>query len=509
MSSLQKLTPGKSKSQVRRSLWFERGMAIIASANLFLVMFDLSYIPLRNFWLHGRITIPLLNQTIKVPLPPITKWYDPIKGIEPYRDTQEYLQRVNELENELGLKSPLPQTEEIMTRLRSPQTAEILKDLSSRSEDMVDTNPFQVANKTGTLEKIKNRMRVHVPNETHSAKQSFRQFWSKNYLELQGVKGELNFFNEKIRPLIETNYYRPIGENSEFIDHFWRLDLPFIILFGLEFLSRTWLISRRHTGISWLDAMLWRWYDLLLLLPFSLVPFLRYCLLLRIVPVTIRLNQSELLDLTRIQKQVSQGFVASIAEDLTEVVVVRVINQVQSSIRGGDLARWLSKREVRPYIDINNTDEVAALSSLMMQLVVYQVLPKIRPDLEALLQHNLEKAIKQSPAYQQLEQLPGLGQLQHQLTERLAKEIMQAVCDGLNAALEEDPVGEQLFKDLIQHLSETLGTEMQAKQTLHKIQSLLTDLLEEIKINYVEHLSQEDFEEILEQTRAIRKIAQQ
>jgi hypothetical protein len=40
--------------------------------------------------------------------------------------------------------------------------------------------------------------------------------------------------------------------------------------------------------------------------------------------------------------------------------------------------------------------------------VVYQILPKIRPDLEALLQHNLEKAIKQSPAYQSIEQLPGL-----------------------------------------------------------------------------------------------------
>jgi hypothetical protein len=34
-------------------------------------------------------------------------------------------------------------------------------------------------------------------------------------------------------------------------------------------------------------------------------------------------------------------------------------------------------------------------------------------------------------------------------------------------------------------------------------------LLEEIKINYVERLSEEDLEEVLEQTRAIRQIAQQ
>lgn len=510
MSSLQKLAPKKSQSQVRRSLWFERGMALIASANLVLVLFDLSYIPLRNFWLQGRIRIPLLNQTLQVPLPLIAKWYDPYKGIEPYRDTDAYLQKVNELEKTIGItESPPLQPQEILTRLRSQQTAQILEDLRRSSEEIVDTNPFQVANKTGTLEKIKNRMRERVPNQENSSKQSFRQFWSQDYLDFNGVKGELNFFDEEIRPLIETNYYRPIGENGEFVDRFWKIDLPFVILFGLEFLARTWLISRRHVGVTWRDAMLWRWYDIFLIVPFSLVPFLRYCLLLRIIPVTIRLNQAEIIDLERIQRQVSQGFVASIAEDVTEVVVVRVINQIQSSIREGDLSRWLSKREVRPYVDINNTDEVAALTTLITQLVVYQVLPKIRPDLEALLQHNLEKAIKQSPAYQNLERLPGLGELQHQLTERLTKEVIQAIYDGLNAAIQEDPVGEQLFKNLIEHLTEVIGTEIQAKQTLPRIQSLLTDLLEEIKINYVERMSEQDLEEILEQTRAIRQIAQQ
>jgi len=121
MSSLQKLTPTKSQSQVRRSLWFERGMALIASANLVLVLFDLSYIPLRNFWLQGRISIPLLNQTLKVPLPPIAKWYDPYKGIEPHRDTVAYLQRVDELEKTLGITNSQPlSTQEILNQLRSP-----------------------------------------------------------------------------------------------------------------------------------------------------------------------------------------------------------------------------------------------------------------------------------------------------------------------------------------------------------------------------------------------------
>ena len=289
-------------------------------------------------------------------------------------------------------------------------------------------------------------------------------------------------------------------ENGQFVDYFEVLYFPFSLVFGLEFMTRTWLIRRRHTGLSWLDAMLWRWYDICLLLPFWR--------LLRIIPVIIRLHQAELLDLEPIQKQVTQGFVANIAEDLTEVVVIRVINQAQSSIQKGDLAQWLSQKQ-RPYINLNDTDEVAALTTLMIQLTVYQVLPKIRPDLEALLQHHLAKILNQSPAFAGLQALPGIAKLQQDLTERLVKEISQGVYDAINSAMIEDPQGEQLFRTLIQHLSEVLGSEIQTKQTLQKIQSLLIDLLEEIKVNYVERLSQEDLEEILEQTRAIRRISQQ
>jgi hypothetical protein len=497
MSSFQRLT--KTKSQARRNLWFERVMASLALVNLLLVLFDLSYIPLRNFWLQGKIQVLgfTLGQirfpgfTVEIPLPPIAQWYDPIKGIEPYRDTQQYLKRVDDLENQM-----------LATGLQSPQVTVILQDLRRRSEEMIDTNPFQLANKTGTLERIKNRMREQVfKNRDASAKESFRVFWSQQYLAANNRERGLGFFNNEIRPLIETNYFRPIAESGEFVNRFWLIDIWFVIPFALEFLARTWFISRRHTGVSWLDAMLWRWYDIFLLLP-----VFRW---LRIIPVTIRLNQAELLDLNPIQKQISQGFVASIAEDLTEVVVVRVINQAQSSIRDGDITKWLSQREVRPYIDLNNTDEVAALTTIIMQLAVYQVLPKIRPDLEALLQHHLEKALNQSPAYQGLQKVPGMEQLQHELAGRLVKEISQAVYDGINSAMEPDPVGDQLFRRLIEHLSEALGSEIQAKQTLQKIQSLLTDLLEEIKINYVERLSEEDLEEVLEQTRAIRQIAQQ
>ncbi len=482
MSSLPKIT--KKKSTTRRNLWFERLIALLASANLGLVLFDLSYTPWRNFWLQGNIH--LLNFTVKIPLPPITKWYDPIKGIEPNRETQKYLDTVNALEEQVA-----------QTGLQSPQVENLLAQLRLLSSETIDTDPFRIANKSGTLEKIKNRMRDRIGLD--SARQSFNTFWTQDHLSKYGWQKEQIFFNTKIRPLIEINYYRPIGENGEFVDYFWIIDLPFVILFGLEFLGRTWFISRRHVAISWLDAMLWRWYDI-----FLLIPFWRW---LRVIPVTIRLNQAEFVDLERIQTQVTQGFVATFAEEITEVVVVRVIKQVQGSIERGEVTRWLFQSEKRTYIDLNNINEVEAIADIIIKLVVYRVLPKIQPDLSAILRHNIESILKNLPAYKNIQSIPFLAEIPNQLTEKLVTEISQAAYEAITSALE-DPVGSKLSAQLVQHFGEAIASEVQNQQTLEKIQSLLLDMLEEIKINYVERLSQEDIEQIMEETRQIHQLAQ-
>ena len=115
--------------------------------------------------------------------------------------------------------------------------------------------------------------------------------------------------------------------------------------------------------------MLWRWYDVFLFLPVFRV--------WRIIPVIIRLSQAELLDLRRVQKQISQGFVANIAVDITEVVVIQVINQLQNSIKRGELANFLSLYENQKYVDLNNLDETKEIVKLVSNLMVKEVLPKL------------------------------------------------------------------------------------------------------------------------------------
>jgi hypothetical protein len=459
--------------------WFERLMALTALLNLSLVLFDISYVPWRDFYLRQ--------------LPILTTIYDPFKGIEPHRDTQKYLETVEQLKLQV-----------IATGLPSPQVASKLQELSDLSAKTIDEDPFRVASKTGNLEKIKDRMRDRVPNPQDSAKESFQTFWSQDYLTKKGWQQEITWFDRRIAPLIAANYYRKIGENGEFQDNFWLLDLPFIALFAIEFLARTYLISRRHPSVTWRAAMLWRWYDI-----FLLIPAWR---LLRILPVTVRIHQAKMPDLQPIRQQISRGFVANFAQELTEVVVIQLINQMQQSISTGELAKQLFQSQKQRYLDINNINEIEAIASRLIQVTVCKVLPQLQPDLEALLGYNIELFLKQSPLYQGFQQVPGIGNLPAKLAEQLVAELSKLATHGPQNAYEafktasEDPAGIQLSNRLVQHFGQALGSELQREQTLQEIQLLLTDFLEEFKINYIQRLSEEDFEKILEQAKQLQQI---
>ena len=471
-------------------------MALIAVANLVIVAFDLSYVPLRDFYLSGQITVGKINTAyvqyagIKLDLLPepvsefITR-YDIVKGILPNRDTEEYLTKVAQLEQELAVNG-----------VDSPNANALFGDIRRRSIEIIQTDAFSEAGKTGSLERIKNKMRSHLPNEDNSAKASFWRYWTPAHFQGK-VAREIAFFETELKPLFETNYYRAIGENGGYVDYFGLIDFPFGVLFALEFLGRSWFISRQRVGVSWLDAMLWRWYDV-----FFLLPFWRW---LRIIPVTIRLNQAQIIDLSAIQKQVSQGLVAGIAEDVTEVVIIRLINQIQTSVRNGEISRLLSQQTANPYIDLNNTNEIAELVRIFAKVLADRVIPAIQPEAEVLLQYSVDKTLRQSPAYRGIKMLPGGDRTVTTISKQLVSQTYSAFASTLQAVLAEDEQFDRLLESLLSNVGKSMSSELQAQQSMNRIELLIVDLLEEVKINYVERLSQEDIEDILEQTRLLRK----
>ncbi|MEB3340077.1 hypothetical protein [Okeania sp.] len=454
----------------------EKIMALLALVNFTLVLFNISYITFRDFYFDY--------------VPSLTKIYDPIKGIRPNRDTEKYLNSFTELKTKIS------------TGFDSLEVKKQLEELQELSIDMINQNPFAVANKSGSLEKIKNRIRDKIPNPEDSAKGSFTTFWSAEYLIANGWNKESEWFEKEIQPLIVKNYYRGIGESGGLTDYFGIIDFPFIIIFGLEFLGRTFLISRRYPSVSWQEAMLWRWYDIFLLLPFLQLS--------RIIPVTIRLNNAQIIDLETIRAQASRGFLASIAQELTEVVIIQIINQLQKDVASGELAKRIFSSQQRTYIDLNNINEIEAITNKLVEITVCKVIPEIKSEIEALIRYNVEKIIEELPAFQTLQQIPGVENLAKQLSERLVKELSNIVTEGPQNAYETvkvamaDPEGTKLSEELVQHFSKELSQELQQENTLDELQSLISAFLEEVKINYVMGMSEEDVEKILEETRQLQ-----
>jgi len=492
-----------SRSQKRLAvpLWYERLLALILLVNYGLVIFDLTYIPLRDFWLQGRVQFNIKVGPIEqeFPKPPIrvlpfdiTPYYDWVKGIEPHRSTTAYLALVDQLNQNIdqrALAGTVTEGEEIEA---------ILAQLRTASVAMIQENPFQIANKTGTLERIKNKMRVHVfGSRDASATETFETFWSRDYLLDQGTTEQLRFFDQEIRPLIETNYFRAIGENGQPIDNFPLLDFPFFMIFLTDFLVRTRLISRRYKGISWVDAMFWRWYDF-----FLFIPIFRW---LRIIPLVTRLDQAQLLDLKNVKGQAAQGFVAIIAEDMTEVIVVRIIDQLQQLLRQGQIRKTLEQAGTREYININDRNEIVEIVRIVSQALVEKVLPTLQPDVQKFVLYNLESSLNQSAGYQQLQRLPGMKTVQTQMMAGIIDNTYQQVLIILKGLLDSDPEFDRLLENIIDKLTRDLNSELKKQNNLEEVEKLLIEFFEEFKINYIQKLSSTDIEQILDETRALHQ----
>jgi outer membrane lipopolysaccharide assembly protein LptE/RlpB len=423
-------------------------MAIIASVGFMVSIFDLTYIPCRDFYFRN---LPLVVQT-----------YDRFKGIEPNRETERYLNAVEQLKltvQQAGLGSAPAQS--------------WLQELDTLSTSLIQNNPFQVAGKTGNLEKIKNDVRDRVQNQ--SAKGAFSTFWSQAYLTKAGWDKEIQFYDRTIKPLLVTNYYRRLNESGNYVDNFWQIDIIFISIFAGELLGRTFFIRRRNRQLSWQQVIIRRWYDLILLLPFAQF--------LRIIPVIIRLQQAKLIDLTLVKSELNRLFVGQIASELTETVVLEVLQQTQGAIRTGQITKVVRSYLNTPHIDLNNINEIEVLIELMLEILAYRVIPKIQPDLEAILRHLFQKALSESPAYRNLQMLPGIGELPTQAIDRVVKEISASIYTALTKVLE-DPDSAKLSRRFVENITKSIGDEMQRGQTIIKIESLLYDLLEEVRVTY-------------------------
>lgn len=429
--------------------------------------------------------------------------YDIIKGIEPYRDSQEYLITVLLLEKELEKEG-----------LSGENVETLLADLRDRSTDFIDSEYFfQLVNKTSTLTQIKYKVKNHIyerDQETaldltptlnflksinlleriapevlwadKSSKEAFNTYWSLPNFALHGWQEELDYFDAEVRFLMQSFYFRNIGFGGDFVDRFWLVDLPWMALFYLEFLLRTLWLSFR-TSLSWWGAMKYRWYDVFLLQPWLPI--------LRVITAIIRLNQVKMLDLEPFKRYLGLSFLASFGMEVTQVVISRGIDQLQNTVGKGLIKKALfDRKQQQKESNLGLEDEnttIAGIVNEIWQLTTSQVLPEVRTDLERFLDYQVEKALDKSTIYRRIQRIPFVRRFPKDIANNIVNQISGAIASGPETAETgpPDPQANALKERLVNHFTTELISKLEQEETVDDLEFLLIDWLEEIKIKYL------------------------
>jgi hypothetical protein len=458
-------------------LWrhWDRAVALWAGLNLLLVLFDITYIPLRTFWLQRNLT-PLPQVPLVVPLsllPDLTPLYDPVKGIEPHRETQSYLQAFQLLDQAL-LAGSTP-----------AQSAAQRRRVVALTEAMINENPFAASGNSGTLEKIKNRLRQRAGND--SAKQAAVQLLGDTWLAQSSWQQERRFWQQQVLPLVATSYWRSIDENGRPTDHFWRIDLLlFQSVFALDILLRMLRMRRRFPGLSWRDALLRRWIDLPLLLPFW-----RW---MRLVPVVERLSQAQLINVEPLRAAVSRAVVSLLALELFEVLALQLVDGTQSLIRSSQWPRWI--RSLRSHQSVSGADEQQLVDLLRLwgPMVLGQVTPRLAPELQSLLGHALQ---------QQLREVPGGVMVPVGVSRQLAGGVVDSLLDLSRGTAQRlarsDDRQSALLQQAIDRFWEELAAALEQAGTLERSQELLCALLQQLKLNYLAQMNRAGIDALMDE----------
>jgi hypothetical protein len=455
-----------------RYFWLERWMAILAVLNLVLVGFDLTYLSARSLYLRF--------------IPSLVQIYDPVRGIHPHPETQRYLRQVSDLELQVA-----------QTGLDTLEAKAALAKLRQYSRDLIQNNSFVDDN--ATVETIQQSLQTRTGTESTFV--VFDRFWSLEHLTSENWSEEIEFWNQQIQPLMAANYYRQVNQFGYPIDYFGLIDLPFTIIFAIDWLVRAAGQRQRNPELSWLEAGLRRWYDLFLLLPFW-----RW---LRVIPVTIRLQQTRLVNFRPLQAEARRDFAVGFAKELIEIIGIQIVDLMQNAIRRGDLTQWLLYPDLRQkYVGVNDQNEIKAIMMRMTDITVNQVLPQIQPDLQQFAFYSLRHVLDQLPGYQQTRFIPGINQIRSQTTERLTRAFTDRTCQSL-VKIWQDPEMEGVTMQLVESFRVALTSELRKPENTEEIEALLIDLLEEVKINYIKGLTEKDIEQILDEADQIRRLQAQ
>ncbi len=325
--------PAKGGSSARRVLgWLRRhwrtiawdvAMVQLALLNLGLLAFDFTYLRLRPFYLRH------LGLVVRV--------YDPVKGIEPNPLTVRYV--------------------ELVTQLGQPGAgagrAALLDELRRLGREALDQAPFVRVGQMAERRAFDQRLRDFVAARDGLDRAALSPHQALDLLWRPGDDAELAtsvaFFHRDLEPLLEVNFFRAYDRDGNFVDHGWLIDLPFLLLFSVEFYGRWLLAYRRRQYAEWWIYPVLHWYDFLGIMP---LPQFRVFRLFRIGSLYVRLRRSEH---SKVGDDVVSRLVGQVAhmvtEEVTHRVAIRILSASQAALADGIQGR-ITRAVLEPRRDL-------------------------------------------------------------------------------------------------------------------------------------------------------------
>jgi hypothetical protein len=427
-----------------RSLW-DLFMVWVVIINLTLILFDLSYLWLRPIYFKH--------------LPIITRIYDPVLGIRPHPLTDGLIDRAAETEELLALDPTAPALDDLLFDLERLTTRVFVEDPFLRSGQTENLAAIWTTMARETGKTVSSTTNPDIVAEVA------RDFWS-GPPEL--LRHRFALFDQQIEPRLAINYFRGYDLNGKLIDHFWKIDLPFLILFWIEFVVRWTLAIRRRTYARWYFYPIFYWYDLLSLIP---VTALRPLRLLRVISIYMRLRQS---DLSRVGRDVLSRGVAYISniitEEVSDRVAVRILDEYREEIVDGTHVR-IARSTVEPR---REEIERVLVGQIRAILTDDETIERFRH----LLQLNLANAVEESES---LRSLPLPHVVVKPVVSTVGEVLLDTTLETISTTLDSDEGQEAL-----QALADSILEAVFYGPALGEIESLAKD----ISLQVIDHMKE-------------------
>ncbi len=457
------------------TLWrcWDQAIAVLTAINLSWIIFDISYIPLRAFWINRNFH-PLPSTSIVIPLkwlPDITSYYDSFKGIKADTKSQTYLRNFKQLDQIIALEQidTAKGEENRSSNLKLIQEI-INNDVSIEIKDMIK------------VRKIRSLLRDKAGKD--SANEAASYLLSKNYLKELDWNIERQFWNKEIAPLIETNYLKIQNQNNQYLNSPWKLDLAFQALFLFDIIVRLIRLKFYSPKTNWQKALLMTSIDIPLLLPFWKP--------LRIFPTIKRLSSAKLIHLEPLREIISEAIVAFFAIEVFEAITERILFSFKKLIYSPKLPNNIRNLCSYNSIERKKKNQIIELARLWLPLFSNQIGPKIRPQFVELFRHALQKSLQSSTLPSSLKKLDLVEKAESALSYQLATGMTDAMIDlSRNAGdkiLQKDILFDELGVDFLDSFLEELASILENEKVSQRSQELLISFLNEFKDSSIKQL---------------------